>query len=227
MPEIQDWLPKIKANPRAWLPAIIRSGETELALELIRDHPDLFPVRFSGNATLLHVAAYSEQPAIVAALLAAGARMDFIAAIVLRRMDLVQAMLDADPSLVHRRSPDRWTGLHIAVGYSNAEIVALLIAAGAEVNRPGNRGRTPLFFVGAEPFDNARLLLDHGADINAAAKHGFTALHSAAIAGNADFVRFLVAHGANTNAQTDARQTAWALAVRWGHRNVAAILAGL
>jgi hypothetical protein len=35
----------------------------------------------------------------------------------------------------------------------------------------------------------------------------------------------LIAHGADANLQTDARQTAWSLSVRQGHHNVAAFLA--
>ncbi|MBL0159305.1 MAG: ankyrin repeat domain-containing protein [Bryobacterales bacterium] len=60
--------------------------------------------------------------------------------------------------------------------------------------------------------------------MNARAKHGFTALHHAAAAGNTGFVAFLLTHGANAHAQTDARQTPWALAIRHGHRDVVALL---
>ena len=38
------------------------------------------------------------------------------------------------------------------------------------------------------------------------------------------FVAFLLTHGANAHAQTDARQTPWALAIRHGHRDVVALL---
>jgi ankyrin repeat protein len=180
MSEFETWLPNIRSQPDAWLAPIIRSGDGELALELIRDNPHLLEARFSENATPLLVAAYSEQHKIADALLAMGAKMDFIAAIALGRTELVQAMLNDNPSLIRRRSPDGWTALHIAARYAATATVALLISAGADVNSVGKRGRTPLFFATEEPYSNAALLLAKGANTDARAKHGFTVLHYAA-----------------------------------------------
>jgi ankyrin repeat protein len=58
-------------------------------------------------------------------------------------------------------------------------LVALLLAAGADVNDASNPHRlTPLCFAHREPYDRAELLLSSGADIHARAKHGFTAYTS-------------------------------------------------
>jgi ankyrin repeat protein len=224
MSEFETWLPNIRSNPAAWLASIIGSGDAILALELIRDNPHLLESRFNGNATPLLVAAYSHQYRIADALLAMGAKMDFFAAIALGRTGLVQAMLDDNPALIHKHSTVGWTALHIAAGYAPTETVALLISAGADVNRPGKLGLTPLFFATQEPYSNAELLLGKGADIHARGKHGFTVLHYAAQWGYAKFVAFLLAHGARADLQTDARQTPWALAVRQGRRSVASLL---
>jgi len=224
MSEFETWLPNIRSQPDAWLAPIIRSGDAELALELIRDNPYLLEARFGGNATPLQVAAYSAQRRIADALLAMGAKMDFIAAIALGRTGLVQTMLNENPSLIRRHSPDGWTALHIAARYAPTETVALLISAGADVNSLGKRRLTPLFFATEEPYNNAELLLAKGADIDARGKHGFTVLHYAAKWGYAKLVAFLLAHGARLDSQTDARQTPWELAVRQGHRSAAALL---
>ena len=153
-----------------------------------------------------------------------GAKMDFITAIALGHIGTVRTMLEGDPRLIHKHSPDGWTALQIAARYADTEMVALLISAGADVNGRDKRRLTPLFFALKEPYSNAELLLRNGADIDARGKHGLTVLHCAAAAGNAAFVRFLIANGANTNLQTDARQTPWALAVHYGHRTVAVLL---
>jgi ankyrin repeat protein len=174
------WLPEIYVNPKAWLAAIISSGDADLTLELIQKHPDLLETRLTGNATPLHLAAYSQHPEIAAALLEKGAKIDFIAAIALRRSELVRAMLEESPALLRKRSPDGWTALHIAARCSAAEIVSMLITKGADVNGIGKRGLTPIFFALREPFENAGLLLAHGANVNARGKHGFTPLHCAA-----------------------------------------------
>ena len=225
MSEFETWLRSIRAEPEAWLGPIIRSEKPDPALELIRDNPHLLHIRLSGNDTPLLVAAYSGHHELAERLLAMGAKMDLFAAIALGHTDTVRGMLNEDPRLLHRHSPDGWTVLHIAARYADTEMLALLVSVGADVNDDRNKERkTPLFFAAEEPYSNAALLLASGAEIDARAKHGFTVLHYAAKWGYAAFVEFLLAHGARSYIQTDARQTAWALAVRNGHRRVAAVL---
>lgn len=73
----------------------------------------------------------TEEPA--AALLATGAKLDFVAAVNLKRYDLAEAMLRDDPG---RLGPDgRDTiALHLATARRNADAVRWLIAHGVEVN---------------------------------------------------------------------------------------------
>jgi ankyrin repeat protein len=73
--------------------------------------------------------------------------------------------------------------------------------------------------------DTFRELIKRGADPNAAHHpDGQTALHAAAAAGNVEVVQELVQLGANPDALTKNRRSALALAVRQGHRDVAAVL---
>jgi ankyrin repeat protein len=151
--------------------------------------------------------------------------MDFIAAIVLGRTGIVRTMLDEDPRLIHKRAPEGgWTALHLAARHADTDMSSLLISAGADVSSRYRKRLTPLFFATVPQYSNAELLLAKGADVDARGKHRLTALHCAAAGGNVGFVSFLIAHGANTNAQTDARQTAWAFAVCYGHGSVTTLL---
>lgn len=218
-------LTTIRSQPKEWLAGIIRAGHSELAIELVRDHPELLQTRFSGNVTPLQVAAFARQREIADSLCAMGAKLDFITAIALGRTGTVRAMLSRDPNLIHKCAPEGgWTALHIGAGYADTELMTLLISFGGGVNARDRRGLTPIFFATGTPYSNAELLLANGADVNAHGKHGFTALHYAAAAGNTSFVSFLLTHGADANAQTDARQTPWALAVRRGHQDVVLLL---
>ena len=215
----------VPADLGYWLPHLIRSGRTEDALELLRNNSYLIHARFSGNNNALLVAAYAGQLQIVEFLLAAGAKLDFIAAIALGRIETLRTMLEEKSDLINKHSPDRWPAIHIAALYGSKEVLSLLISAGADVNDKSNpKSLTPIFFAITEPYDKAELLLASGADINARGKHGFTPLHYAAKAGRVSFVEFLLARGASSTAQTHGRQTAWSLAVRHGHRAVASLL---
>jgi ankyrin repeat protein len=58
----------------------------------------------------------------------------------------------------------------------------------------------------------ARALLEHGADTEATADHGFTPLQSAAANGNRALVELLLAHGARKDARNERGETAADLA---------------
>ena len=112
--------------------------------------------------------------------------------------------------------------LHLAALYESADVAALLLERGAEVDAEDD-GWTPLHYalldgVGRPEFRVANLLLEHGADVNAATSvMGWTPLHLAAHVtgstfwwgskevGSADvreLVRALVERGADVNART-------------------------
>jgi ankyrin repeat protein len=69
-------------------------------------------------------------------------------------------------------------------------------------------------------------LLASGADVNARAAGGHTALHEAAFRGNLELAQLLLAHGADATARNDEGQTPLDIAQAGGHGALARRLRG-
>src|SRR5262245_64897760 len=67
-----------------------------------------------------------------------------LAAVKAGDVNKVQALLDANPWLVQVQDRDQWTPLHRAVALGSQEIIALLLARGADTNAKNRSGSTPL-----------------------------------------------------------------------------------
>jgi ankyrin repeat protein len=106
------------------------------------------------------------------------------------------------------------TALMEAVSWNKVETAKMLLALGANVNARDNRGRTPLMH-GAAHLESTRLLLKHGAEVNAVADDKDTALLAAAQTQvfpgpgeNAGVVKLLLENGADLNARNAYGRTA-------------------
>ena len=153
------------------------------------------------------------------------------------------------------RSKDQITALQAAgarVGLPEALLLndeataQTLIANGANVNRRGLYGQTPLMIAARKGFvEVARLLLDKGADIYARDAKGYTALHCALgaaewwhgpilpgyhaasltnVAEHPALVALLLARGASVNARTAFGETPLVRAARGGYLQTAQML---
>jgi hypothetical protein len=78
-----------------------------------------------------------------------------------------------------------------------------VIASGADVNeRSGLWGVTPLIIAAtSQDVKFVQVLVEGGADVNGANKLGYTALHQAAMDDNVEIAKYLLDHGADTEAR--------------------------
>jgi ankyrin repeat protein len=111
-----------------------------------------------------------------------------------------------------------------------AEIVRVLLEAGADPNLATEDGSTPLMMAAGlgskthqpekkrdDPAPAAlaavKMLIDAGAHVNGVNEADFTALHGAAFKGSIEIIQYLVEHGANINAQDFSGRTPYQIAV--------------
>jgi len=114
------------------------------------------------------------------------------------------------------------TPLLLAAEVNNFDVIKTLVDAGADVRIPTEKGTTALMMASGAGTDvqrerpdeerafaveTAKLLVEHGIDVNAAGQYGWTALHSAAYQGIKDLISFLVSKGADVNAMDSFGQT--------------------
>lgn len=102
-----------------------------------------------------------------------------------------------------------------------------LLAAG--VNPDDDGWGLPLIdeAIARKDADMTRLLMEHGADLEATDAHGRTRLHrAAAAADDRDAVGFLLGLGLDINSRDDAGWTPCRYAIAYGHSEVAALLLG-
>ena len=140
-----------------------------------------------------------------------------IAALAGRHFQTAKLLRDkgAHPNVERNNTP-----LHSAAFYGDVEMVQVLLKYEADVNAQDFAGLTPLyyalegFYFGATTnialslSKVARLLLEHGADVNTRNNHHDIPLHFAAKFGRVEVVRVLLEHVANLGMEDDDGKTA-------------------
>ncbi|MYI67020.1 MAG: hypothetical protein F4107_13950, partial [Gemmatimonadetes bacterium] len=173
-----------------------------------------FIIEMPPDAPLHAAAEYSRDPAVITALVQAGADVNARGAWdntplhdaaehgtprVVRALLAAGAEVDARPRGFDSYSGVANTPLHHAARNPDPEVTAALLEAGADVNAQGARGVTPLHYAAwnRDPAV-AELLLAAGAEVNAGGSDGITPLHNAA-AGNPNPAVFAVLLGAGAD----------------------------
>lgn len=205
----------------------VRRGDLPAVLRLSQADPACVDAQADG-VPVVRLALYYGQPQIAEALAGAGAKLDLFSAAALGRLEDVEAVLAADPQALNALSSDGYPALGLAAFMGRLNVVAWLLDRGADATIPSQNAMRvqPLHAAAAgRHLEIARLLLTHGADVNARQQSGFAPLHAAAQNGQADLVRLLLAHGADPAQATDDGKRATDFAREGGHVEVVALLA--
>jgi ankyrin repeat protein len=134
--------------------------------------------------------------------------------------------------LAHGANPNTrnywdWTPLHDAAIRGYAEIVELLLIAGAGTETRNSRdegGNTALILASKEK-ECVRMLVHHGADVDATNEKGWTSLMEASHNGSVEVAEMLLMAGASIDVKDETERTAMDLAREGGHDDCARVLA--
>jgi ankyrin repeat protein len=152
------------------------------------------------------------------------------AAVRQRNAALLEPLVAAGAALNQEAGPDLYTPLQIAAANDCDGLLRKLLSLGADLEtRHSRSGRTPLLqAVYSRSFDSARILLERGADPNAAEASGLTALMMASETGNTRFAELLLKHKANPDQQrrgtTSPGETALMRAAQRGNSEIIRLL---
>jgi len=199
--------------------AAIEARDVGRVRSILAEDPALASARDGEGVSALMQARYRFDRALVEAVKAHVSELDIFEAASFGDVDRSMVLLGEDADAVGAMSGDGFTPLHFAAFFGQDDAVLLLLARGAEVDALGTGWMTGTALNSAASRKRAGvavLLLDGGADVNAAQAQGFTSLHSAAHNGDAELTRILLERGADPTLTTDDGRDALSFAEETG-----------
>ncbi len=215
-------------EPTQELLEAVKAGETNTVREILDKLPELVQaVDANGISAVLLALYYGHEP-LAQIFLEYGLNLNIFEAAALGKMTRVVQILNHDPEMVDACAKDGFTPLGLAAYFGHQTVAKILLARGANVNKPSCNA------LRASPINSAvanrhvaitELLLEAGADVNAREEGGYTPLQEAAANGQMEMVKTLIHRGADLTSKNDAGKTAFELAQEKGQSAITDLLA--
>jgi uncharacterized protein len=194
----------------------VRAGEALSLEELLTLEPSLAAARNESGLSLVLQACYFRRLDMVEMILAADPTLDIFDIAALPTESRRGApLLAADPAVAASWSSDGFTPLHLASYFNHEEMARLLLECGADADAVSRNPMSlrPLHSACASGAQGVVvLLLERGVDVNARQHGGWTALHSAVNRGDLRLVELLLERGARPDVANDDGKTSFELA---------------
>lgn len=210
---------------------LLKAGDAEGLRQLLEQNPAGSEASDSNGVSLLMHCIYRGRLDLAELVASKRRALDIFEAASLGRTDrLIELVRDASVVNAHSASSyskDGFTALHFACFFGQPKAAELLIARGAAVDAvAANPTKVmPLHSAAsARNLEAARLLLEHGAPVNARQQGGWVPIHAAAQNGDRAMVDLLLKHGADATLTNDQGKTPSMVAREKGHEEIAAHL---
>ena len=205
---------------------LLTKGEIEELRHFIERDPSVAAVRDAAGISLLMQALYRGRRDLAEAIAAHKLELDIFEAASLGRLGRLRECA-RDAAQINSHSKDGFTALHFACFFQQPQAVGLLIEAGAAVDAVATNPMQvmPLHSAAsARNLEAARLLLEHGAPVNARQQGGWVPIHSAAQNGDRAMVDLLLQHKADAKLVNDEGKTPAAVAREKGYEEIVVLL---
>lgn len=221
--QLADNVMRIKAD----MMAAVKAKDVARVKALLDQDASLVNTRTPDGESSILTSVYYGAREITELLLARGAELNLFEAVALGETERVRSALGAEPELLNAYSHDGWTPIHLAAFFGHPETAELLISLGADVRLYGKNqmANTALHAaLAGRRSDIARMLIEAGADPNAADAAGWVPLHHASYIGDAEIVQMLIARGAGVNHRNKKGQSPLQMAEEKSQDHVAELL---
>lgn len=210
---------------------LLQSGDLDGLRRLLDQDSAASESRDATGVSLLMHALYRGQRDLAELIASKKKALDQFEAASLGRLDSLKKSIGEEirreSTAVNARSKDGFTALHFASYFGQPAAARVLIENGAAVDAVAANPTQvmPLHSAAsARNLEAVRLLLEHGAPVNAPQQSGWVPIHAAAQNGDRPMVELLLKHGADPALTNADGKTPAAVAREKGHHEIAALL---
>jgi uncharacterized protein len=210
---------------------LLQSGDLDGLRRLLEQDSAASESRDATGVSLLMQALYRGQRDLAELIASKKKALDQFEAASLGRLDNLKKSIGEEirreSTAINARSKDGFTALHFACYFGQPAAARVLIENGAAVDAVAANPTQvmPLHSAAsARNLEAVRLLLEHGAPVNARQQSGWVPIHAAAQNGDRLMVELLLKHGADPTLANADGKTPAAVARDKGHHEISALL---